>query len=140
MSIRSFVVLALAAITISACASRAGSVAPVAVSSVDYNGLTCSDAREQLRVARDRQSSLARQQNNAAVADAAGVFLFLVPVGSIVGADVSGELAQAKGEVLALERSISVNCGQNFELVSDTATETEAKDSTPAASGETSTD
>ena len=41
---------------------------------------------------------------------AVGVFFVLLPVGSIFGADVSGELAEVKGEVNALERAIAQNC------------------------------
>ena len=36
--------------------------------------------------------------------------LVLLPIGSVFGQDNEGKVALAKGEVLALERAISLNC------------------------------
>lgn len=99
-----------AAVFSSGCATRASGVAPVAVSSADFSGLSCDQARTQLATKRSQVDALSKRQNNAALADAAGVFLVLVPVGSLFGGGVEGELAQAKGDVIALERSISQRC------------------------------
>ena len=97
-------------LVITACASRASSVAPVAVASSDYQDLSCQEARALLSQQREIENALTRQQNNAALGDAAGVFFALLPLGSIFGADKAGELAIAKGEVDALERRITVGC------------------------------
>jgi hypothetical protein len=97
-------------LSLSACASRANSIAPVSVSATEYAALSCAETRDELRTARERENILVRRQNNAATADAAGVFLVLLPLGSVFGSDVSGELAQAKGEVNALERAVTLNC------------------------------
>lgn len=97
-------------LTMSACASRASSIAPVSVSATEYASLTCDETRYELSEARTRENALTRRQNNAATTDAATVFLVLLPLGSVFGADVSGELAQAKGEVSALERAVTINC------------------------------
>lgn len=97
-------------LSISACATRASSVAPVSISSSDYNGTSCNDARARLETARQTEFALTRKQNNAATADAAAVFLFALPLGSVFGADVHGELAQAKGETLALQRYVNSAC------------------------------
>jgi len=94
----------------SACATRASGVAPVAVSAMDYSSLGCEQTRAQLETTRAKVDALSRRQNNAAVADAASVFLLLLPLGSVFGAGVEGELAQAKGEQIALERSIMQRC------------------------------
>ena len=102
---------------LTACAGRANSVAPVAVSSTEYAGWTCEDTRGELDAARQRENALARRQNNAATADAAGVFLVLLPLGSVFGGDVSGELAQAKGEVNALKRAVTANCRSEVEAM-----------------------
>ena len=59
---------------------------------------------------RAKMYALTNKQNNAAVGDTVGVFLTLIPLGSIFGADKEGELAQAKGEVLALEGAVPINC------------------------------
>ena len=97
-------------VIVSGCASRANGVAPVSVSSLEYSYLSCEETRAALIEAREKENALTRRQNNAATVDAAGVFLVLLPLGSVFGADVSGELAQAKGEVNALERAIPTNC------------------------------
>lgn len=94
----------------SGCASRASGIAPVSVSAAEYEGMSCEDTRAELDLARERENALTRRQNNAATADAVGVFFVLVPAGSVFGGDVSGELAQAKGEVRALQRAVRINC------------------------------
>ena len=101
---------ALVAVGVSGCATRASGVAPVAVSAMDYSQLSCTQARADLLTARQRVDALSKRQNNAAVADAAGVFLLFLPVGSLFGAGVEGDLAQAKGEQIALERNIATRC------------------------------
>lgn len=102
---------------VAACAGRANSVAPVSVSATEYSGMSCEDTRAELQTARERENALTRRQNNAATADAAGVFLVLLPLGSVFGGDVSGELGQAKGEVSALERAIRINCRDEAEAM-----------------------
>lgn len=101
---------AMGALALSACASRASSVAPMAISASDYAALSCEETIEALALARETERSLTRRQNNAATADAASVFLVLLPLGSVFGADVEGELSQAKGEARALQRAREINC------------------------------
>ena len=55
-------------------------------------------------------NALTKQQNNAATGDATSVFLVLLPLRSVFGADVEGKLTQAKGEVMALQGAVSINC------------------------------
>ena len=111
MKIAISIIIAFTTISLSACASRASSVAPVAVSAADYRDMSCADARALLTQKREVENSLTRAQNNAALGDAAGVVLVLLPLGSVFGADQAGELAIAKGEVDALERKITTDCG-----------------------------
>lgn len=110
MKIQTICAITLVAVATASCASRASSIAPVAIASTDYSTMECGAARAQLDVVRARVNALSRQQNNAALADTAGVFLIFLPLGSIFGADKSGELAQAKGEQAALERHIQIRC------------------------------
>lgn len=111
MKLVNALVIGLAALSVTACASRANGVAPIYVSSSEYENMSCDDTRAALASAREREAALTRQQNNAATADAVGVFFVLVPAGSVFGGDVAGELAQAKGEADALERAVQNNCG-----------------------------
>ncbi|MGJ7459201.1 hypothetical protein [Halomonas sp. RA08-2] len=110
MKTRRVLFIALITLAVTGCASRASSVAPASVSAAEYSGMSCADTRSELSDARERSNALTRKQNNAATTDAASVFLVLLPLGSVFGGDVSGELAQAKGEVGALERAITINC------------------------------
>ena len=110
-------------LTLGACAGRASSIAPVAVSATEYAALSCEATRFELTSARERENALTRRQNTAATTDAATVFLVLLPLGSVFGADVSGELAQAKGEVNALERAVSLNCRAEEQAMRERAGE-----------------
>jgi hypothetical protein len=101
---------ALSALIVAGCATRASEVAPTSISAFEYNYLGCQEARAELNSARQREFALTRKQNNAATTDAAAVFLFALPLGSVFGADHEGELAQAKGEVLALDRRVKMAC------------------------------
>lgn len=100
-----------AALATGACAGRASSVAPVSITSTDYSSMSCERVRTELDTTRAKVNALSRRQNNAALADAAGVFLVLLPLGSVFGGGVEGELAQAKGEQAALERNLTTRCG-----------------------------
>lgn len=100
-------------ILVTSCASRPGSVTPVAISASDYANLSCQETISLLSTKRSEQDELSRQQSRAATGDAIGVFFVLLPVGSLVGSDVEGELAQAKGEVVALERAVGLNCDES---------------------------
>lgn len=111
MRLTTVAAMTLAGLMLTGCATRASGVAPVAVSATDYANMPCDTARERLVTTRAQVVALSRRQNNAALADTAGVFLALVPIGSVFGANVEGELAQAKGEQAALERHIVNNCG-----------------------------
>lgn len=111
MRLKILTAVALAAAMTTGCATRASGVAPVAVSATDYSNMPCGAARERLVTTRAQVDALSRKQNNAALADTAGVVLLFLPVGSIFGANVEGQLAQAKGEQAAIERHIVNNCG-----------------------------
>ena len=95
---------------VSSCASRASSIAPVAVPAANYKGLSCDETRTLLTQKQASLASLISSQNAAATGDAVGVLFLLLPVGTIFGADKEGELAQAKGEVMALNGAVSINC------------------------------
>jgi hypothetical protein len=106
----SYVAIILSSLAIAGCASRADSIAPTAIPSANYRGLECEETKVALEQKRSKKYALTNQQNNAATGDAVGVFFILLPLGSIFGADKEGELAQAKGEVLALEGAVTINC------------------------------
>ena len=108
--LKNITTIAICAIVLAGCASRASSISPIAVPSSNYAGLSCDETKTMLSQKQASQNALTKSQNNAATGDAIGVFFVLLPVGSIFGADVEGELAQAKGEVMALQGAVSINC------------------------------
>ena len=110
MKIRSVLATAPAFALLAGCAGGAGSVVPVAISASEYSGLNCQEVQTQLRNAREREAALAERQNRAQMMDAAGIALTLLPVASILGENVAGQLAQVKGERLALERAEPQHC------------------------------
>ena len=109
------VIVGMMMLSLAGCASRASSIAPVAIPTSNYAGLSCSETKDMLAQKTAMQIALTKQQNNAATGDAIGVFLVFLPLGSVFGADKEGELAQAKGEVLALTGAVSINCKGEVE-------------------------
>ena len=100
----------LAVLVLVGCASGADSVAPISIPSSNYADMSCDETSTALSQAQSRQAALSKSQDNAATGDAIGVFLVLLPLGSVFGDKVEGELAQAKGEVLALQGAVRTNC------------------------------
>ena len=107
------VVFILATLVIAGCASGANSVAPIALPSSNYKGLSCDETKTALTTARARQAALTESQDNAQIGDAIGVFFVLLPLGSIFGDESEGDLALAKGEVLALQGAVPINCRED---------------------------
>jgi hypothetical protein len=101
--------LVAAALTISACAKTPSAIAPVPMGQA-FAATPCNQVVANLNAERQRVNSLSGQQRAAATGDAIGVFLILVPVSSLTGSDVEGELATSKGKVLALEERAR-SCG-----------------------------
>lgn len=95
---------------LASCASRPDAIAPAPVSATEYQGLSCNEITTLLAEKRESLREAERQQNRAATGDAIGVFLVLLPVGTAFGGDNEGVVAQYKGEVLAMERAMGMNC------------------------------
>lgn len=98
------------ALVLSGCAPRPDAVAPANVSGYG-DGMTCRQAASALNRERQTVASLESAQKSAATGDTIGVFLIAVPLSSVFGGDKSGDLATAKGKVLALESRMS-RCGR----------------------------
>lgn len=93
------------------CAKRPRAVVPVAMPSGTYASFSCEELAVELPKAQAEQTELSRKQTNTANADAVGVFLVAIPVGKLTGNDVEGDLAVAKGKVLAIQaEQISKKC------------------------------
>ncbi|MDG2176910.1 MAG: hypothetical protein P8M72_12370 [Gammaproteobacteria bacterium] len=99
-----------AILLLTGCASRPDAIAPISVPASDYANLSCQQTAATLSEKRDSLAEAERQQSRAATGDAVGVFLILIPTSTLFGGDNEGVVAQLKGEVIALERAIGLNC------------------------------
>lgn len=88
------------------CAQSPGAIAPTSMGGA-YDNLSCSKASSMLAAERPVLAALTKKQKDAVAGDAIGVFLVLVPVSSLTGNDVAGELATSKGKVNALEARLA---------------------------------
>ncbi|MEQ8818076.1 MAG: hypothetical protein RLO51_08430 [Thalassobaculum sp.] len=98
--------LAGVALTLAACAKSPSSIAPASVASSEYEHLGCHELNRVRTETEFKLADASSRQNDAQTADAIGVFLVLIPVSALTG-DAEGEVAQYKGEKLAIERTIS---------------------------------
>ncbi|MEO1222533.1 MAG: hypothetical protein AAFY42_14570 [Pseudomonadota bacterium] len=96
-----FAALGLVAL-VSACAPAPESIAPISMGNA-FQSLSCGDAYAILQDEKTTLAALEERQRDAQAGDAIGVFLIGVPVSSLSGNDVSGEIAASKGKVIALE-------------------------------------
>ena len=68
--------------------------------------MRCDQLRKELSREKEVLKSVSKSQSRAATADAVGVFLVLVPAGSVFGGDKPGDVAVSKGKVLAMESEL----------------------------------
>lgn len=96
----------ITAATLSACAQSPSAITPTSMGSA-YSGVSCHKAATMRAEQSQRLASLSQAQSQAAAADAIGVFLFLVPMGSVTGGDKAGEIADAKGRIASLDARLA---------------------------------
>ena len=96
MKLQAISVIAL--LCLSACAKPPSSIAPAYVSDAGYKTMSCDQLAAELTRVNAQLPSLEQQQKNAATGDAVGVFLVGIPVSSLGGGDVEGQIARLRGE------------------------------------------
>lgn len=100
-------IAALAALAVAACATPPSRVLPAYVSPTVYAGLSCAELQaEDARLA-VALANVYRRQNRTRTADSWGVFLIGVPVGTVAGNNVAGQVAQVKGEQAAVRQAMA---------------------------------
>ena len=104
---RPVILATAAALTLAACAQGPGSIAPAAMPGGMYDAMSCQQASAERNRLAAELSALESRQRGAATADAVGVFLLFIPMGSLTGGDVSGEIATARGKALALDARLA---------------------------------
>lgn len=99
----------LAALGLAACAQSPSAIAPVSMGAA-YDGITCQRAMVERQQAASALAALSSKQQGAVVGDAVGVLLIGVPVSSLTGNDVSGQIALEKGRIASLDARL-LACG-----------------------------
>lgn len=99
----------VAALTLSACAKSPSAIEPLSMGNA-YDGIECGRAIVERASAANALAALSSKQQSAVAGDAVGVLLIGVPVSSLTGGDVSGEIALRKGQVAALDARL-LACG-----------------------------
>jgi len=100
------VLIAAAALSLAACAKSPDSIAPVSMGNA-YAGVPCQQAAADLRAERVALAELEGKQRDAVAGDAVGVFLIGMPVSSLTGGNVEGQIAASKGKAMALEARLA---------------------------------
>ncbi|UWQ59993.1 hypothetical protein K3722_07635 [Leisingera caerulea] len=95
--------------SVSACAQSPRSITAVSMAG-SYDKLSCKSASALYDEEAAKVPSLVSQQKAAVTGDAIGVFLLAVPVSSLSGGDMEGEIATSKGKLNALDARMQ-ECG-----------------------------
>lgn len=106
---KTLIAVSAAALSLAACAKSPDSIAPVSMGNA-FAGLPCAQAAADLNAERTTLAALEGKQRGAVAGDAVGVFLIGVPVSSLTGGNVEGQIAASKGKVISLESRMK-SCG-----------------------------
>ena len=98
-------ITALATLLVSSCAKRPDAIVPVDIPMAVYTGMSCKDLVAEATKENATLAALSKAQNDAADADAVGVFLIGAPLGSVSGGDKEGQVAVSKGKLQAIENT-----------------------------------
>lgn len=109
-TVKTLAVVALAAVALQACAKRASAIAPAVVPTANYEGYDCDELKTMLAQKTASKNALVRTQNNAATTDSVAIWFTLLPLGTVFGMDREGEVAQVKGETMALQGAVQKAC------------------------------
>ena len=97
--------IALAALLLTACATRPESISASYISHEKYMGQDCTQLSLQQSEARTQLTKFSSMQDTKANLDAATVFFVLIPASKLAG-DYAGDVAKYKGEVEAVETAL----------------------------------
>ncbi len=101
-------VIAIALCGLTACAPAPRDVKPLPMMAAGaFSGLSCPSLLQRRNVVDERVAGLTKAQRSTRNGDIAGVLLLGLPLGRMSGGNVKDELAQAKGEQVALNDAIA---------------------------------
>jgi len=91
---------------VAACAKSPESIMPISMAGA-FDGTTCAAARALLATEAQSLATLNERQRGAVAGDAIGVLLIGVPMGSLTGNNVEGQIAATRGKVIALQARLT---------------------------------
>jgi type IV pilus biogenesis protein CpaD/CtpE len=107
INMRHIIVGALVALTLSGCAKQAVQIPAIPVAGAPYASFSCNQmSTERVRLGNEL-SNLSAAQSSAVTGDTIGVLLIGIPVSSMSGNDLEGQIGANKGAAQALELEIS---------------------------------
>jgi hypothetical protein len=107
-------VMACAAVMlIAGCAARPENIPPAYVSTLSYQSLTCQQLAEESARVDTAYAEAAKKQTHARHEDTVAVALVGLPLGSMTGRNVATEVANLKGQQVAIHQTETQrNCYQ----------------------------
>jgi hypothetical protein len=105
-----------ALVALGACAKQPGKIAPVSIGDA-YSNISCKRAASLYDAEAAKVPGLVASQKSAVAGDAVGVFLLGVPMSSLSGGDLEGEISTTKGKIVALGARLEA-CGKTPAPVS----------------------
>ena len=103
-----FALACVAASAVCACATKPEAIAPAYISELQFQPYTCEQVgAEQARVEAALEAASA-QQRKARSNDAVAVLFLGVPVSTLSGGNVAGQVAQLKGLQIALQKTANL--------------------------------
>jgi starvation-inducible outer membrane lipoprotein len=101
---RNVMIVMVALAGLAGCAKTPDQIQASYASDVSYRPLSCADLASEEARASAALVRISEKQQQTAEVDAAGVFLFGMPAGSMAGGNVAPEVGRLKGEVEAIRR------------------------------------
>jgi hypothetical protein len=96
------------AMLVGGCAESPNAIAPAYVSSAPFMSLTCRQLGEEQARITTALTTASAQQASAHKHDIIGVLLIGLPLDSMSGGDVAAQVAQYKGEEIAIDRAARI--------------------------------
>lgn len=106
---------------VTGCATAPNRISPAHISTLQYQGCTCNQLRQELLLTNRKLSEASVQQQKEATKDAIafgiGMLLFWPALFFMIGQDKEEEVARLKGECVAIESAaIQKECNISAEL------------------------
>jgi hypothetical protein len=100
---KKLMISAMAVLLLAGCARRPDAITPMVMPTTAYANLDCPRLAAEHQRSTAALATVSKAQNSAATGDAVGVFLIGVPMSSLGGGDMEGQVALHKGEIVAID-------------------------------------